>query len=410
MSRLKRKEHSGKFYDKMEIGCSVSCKMDGSLEEPMQHKISLSIWSSLVTVCLGGLLLMGCAGFSLKKLAEPFNGMDASRNQPTEDSAFYKTALANLTFLMTSTTVVEPTREPVKTSTLPAATLTPMVRIEPPSPIPPSSNMDAASGSGRDQPAPVSPLQPSNLNAESYWSYADNLYSGPAGPSNQSPLTYWRYGPQKWGNLRGYELCGMGRTQSPIDLSNPVNPGAMPGITFRYVLTDIKLISNDNTFQADVPTGNYVFVDSVPYELLDFTFHRPAEHTINGRIFDMELQLTHQNASGQQLVVSVLLQQGNPNAALAPLWANMPPPPYSWRDVHSFDLAQLLPKDNGIFIYNGSLSMPPCNEGILWVVFASPLGISPAQLSAYQAMFPNPNARPLQALNGRPIQWGTAGF
>jgi carbonic anhydrase len=151
-------------------------------------------------------------------------------------------------------------------------------------------------------------------------------------------------------------------------------------------------------------------VNNVPYELLDFTFHHPAEHTINGRLFDMELQLSHQNASGQQLIVSVLFLKGNPNAALAPLWANMPPPPYSWRDVRGFDLAQLLPKENGIFIYNGSLSMPPCNEGILWVVFGAPLEISPAQLSAYNALFANQNARPLQALNGRIVQWGTAGY
>jgi carbonic anhydrase len=179
-------------------------------------------------------------------------------------------------------------------------------------------------------------------------------------------------------------------------------------IDFHYSPADLRLLSNDFTFQVDYPKGSYVQIDGVVYELIDFTFHLPSEHTINGHGFAMELHLVHQNSQGQTAIVSLLINEGNNNTSLEPIWSNMPAPPYNWTEVKDFNANDLLPSDLRVYKYIGSITTPPCTENVLWVVMASTIEMSQDQLDAFSSMFPG-NARPIQPLNYRIVYSNFAG-
>ncbi len=297
---------------------------------------------------------------------------------------YYATALVNLSHQLTA--------DANKIQQSPTPTITPILLL--------TSNTQI--NSPTDNPFPpndyVSQLEPNQG-----WSYSEELYSGIRGPSNRAPLTYWRYGPQNWGLVKGYELCNEGAFQSPIDIISQTAKPSSLNIFINYQAADIQLMSNEFTFQADVPPSSYLYWQDIPFELLDFTFHSPSEHTIEGLKYDMEIQFFHQAADGRQLILSVLLVKGKENPALQTLWANLPPPPFNMRKINQYNPIFLLPHERTAFIYQGSLTTPPCFEDITWIVFKEPMELSSSQLQAYRTLFPA-NARPLQPLNNREIQ------
>ena len=233
---------------------------------------------------------------------------------------------------------------------------------------------------------------------EYYWSYGTPL---PISTSVYLPENYWNYGPGSWGSISpSYILCSSGTMQSPINIETARTQAMSMQIVFNITPADLRLVSNDFTFQVDYPKGSYVQIDGVVYELIDFTFHLPSEHTINGHAFAMELQLVHLNSQGQTAIVSLLINEGNKNNSLEPIWSNMPAPPYNWTEVKDFNASDLLPSDLRVYKYIGSITTPPCTENVLWVVMASPIEMSQDQLDAFSSMFPG-NARPVQPLNNR---------
>jgi carbonic anhydrase len=241
---------------------------------------------------------------------------------------------------------------------------------------------------------------------EYYWSYGTPL---PISTPAYLPEYYWNWGPESWGSISSsYNLCSSGTMQSPVNIDTARTQAKSMQIDFRYSPADLRLISNDYTFQADYPNGSYVQIDGVIYELIDITFHLPSEHTINGHAFAMELQLVHQNSQGQTAVISVLVDEGDNNSNLEPIWSNIPAPPYNWTEVRDFNASNLLPSDLRAYKYIGSITTPPCTENVLWIVMASTIEMSQEQLDTFSSMFPG-NARPVQPLNNRIIYSNFAG-
>ncbi|MET1077397.1 MAG: carbonic anhydrase family protein [Pseudomonas sp.] len=230
-----------------------------------------------------------------------------------------------------------------------------------------------------------------------------------AATSVAAEAPHWDYqghaDPSHWGELSpDYATCALGKIQSPIDIRGAVK-GALQPIEFHYQDSHVSLWNNGHTLQVNPDPGNFIQVAGTRYDLLQFHFHSPSEEQIEGRAFSMVAHLVHKNATGQLAVVAVLLEEGaQDNAFLQPVWSHLPPTPSEPQPLAEpkLNLTQLLPREQGYYSYQGSLTTPPCSEGVSWLVLNHPVTLSPQQHAAFQALFKT-NARPIQPLNGRVI-------
>jgi carbonic anhydrase len=200
-----------------------------------------------------------------------------------------------------------------------------------------------------------------------------------------------------------FEACGNGTRQSPIDIRNAVK-SELPALGFQYASTEPTIVNNGHTIQVNLPGGNTLKVGDATYELLQFHFHTPSEEQIAGRHTAMVAHFVHRNAAGALGVVGVLLQPGKSNAAYAPIFEHLPR--HGERitvDGLKLDLAALLPPDKGYYAYEGSLTTPPCSEGVNWMVLKTPVRLGADQIKAFRRLY-NANARPIQPSNDRVIK------
>ena len=222
----------------------------------------------------------------------------------------------------------------------------------------------------------------------------------------------WGYeaenGPNVWGKLNsGYSLCAVGMHQSPIDLVNPT-PTELPAITFNYQPTTLDIRHNGHTIEVGYPAepdaGSWIEVDGTRYQLLQFHFHTPSEHTVAGELFDMEMHLVHKSEDGTLAVIGVLIEDGSENAAFNEIWAHLPTAAGETKRVEhvTFNVEELLPSARDTYRYEGSLTTPPCSEGVNWFVMTAPIEMSEAQIAAFAAII-HRNNRPVQPLNGREL-------
>ncbi len=219
----------------------------------------------------------------------------------------------------------------------------------------------------------------------------------------------WSYdgenGPQSWGSLAPeYALAGSGRRQSPIDIHDtlPVN---LPLLNFQYQPAKIALVYNGHTIQETEEHGSWLRVGSALFELKQFHFHSPSEHTLDGQQFEMEVHLVHRSESGQIAVVGVFVTEGRANSALDELWNYLPTEKNKRSEYDStFDATCLLPEDHNYVSYSGSLTTPPCTEGIQWFVLTTPIELSRNQISKFRQILSSDNNRPIQNLYGRQLQ------
>lgn len=221
---------------------------------------------------------------------------------------------------------------------------------------------------------------------------------------------HWSYdgegGPDNWAKLDPKNtLCASGQRQSPIDIRDGIKVDLEP-IAFSYRPSTFRVIDNGHTIQVEVGDGNITLTGKT-YELLQFHFHRPSEEKVNGRRFDMVAHLVHKSDDGQLAVVAVLFEVGAENPFIQTIWNNMPleknssvAPPTT-----PLDLNKLLPADRSYYTYMGSLTTPPCSEGVLWLVMKQPIQISQDQLNIFSRLYRN-NARPIQSGAGRLIKEG----
>jgi carbonic anhydrase len=220
---------------------------------------------------------------------------------------------------------------------------------------------------------------------------------------------HWNYGhshegPMHWAELDpAFETCAKGGNQSPIDIRNAVKAD-LPALQFNYTTAAPTLVNNGHTIQVNLPAGQTLTVGDKTYDLLQFHFHTPSEEALNGKHTAMVGHFVHKNADGGLGVIGVLMQPGKTNAAFAPVFAHLPRKgeTITVSDLQ-LDLAAMLPADKGYYSFAGSLTTPPCSEGVKWMVLKQPIRLGAEQIKAFRRIF-NANARPIQPLNGRVIQ------
>jgi len=217
---------------------------------------------------------------------------------------------------------------------------------------------------------------------------------------------HWDYegptGPQAWGDLDAVSaVCKQGGAQSPIDLADGLRVPALPGLQVAYGSTKVKVTNNGHTFQVNVDKGSSLTVDGKKFELLQFHFHTPSEHTLDGRSYPLELHLVHQAADKNLAVIGVLLAEGAPNMLLTKFWERLPHNAGEVDTGQTIDLKELLPRNIDDYLtYSGSLTTPPCTESVRWIVLRRAVEVSKAQIAAFRAVFPV-NARPTQPIGAR---------
>ena len=223
-----------------------------------------------------------------------------------------------------------------------------------------------------------------------------------------SDEVHWNYegtdGPKHWGSLApAFAACASGTEQSPVDLTG-AQGSDLSSLAFDYTPSPITISNNGHTIQVDYAPGSGIVLDGARYELLQFHFHHVSEHAVDGVRFPLELHLVHRNNSGALAVVGVLFEVGSANEALKPLWNHLPAKAGPATIVAGeVDATALLPKRRTTWRYMGSLTTPPCTEGVSWIVMTEPVALSAEQIEAFGTIFPN-NSRPVQPLNGRALR------
>ena len=218
----------------------------------------------------------------------------------------------------------------------------------------------------------------------------------------------WEYsgerGPAHWGKMRpDYATCDLGRRQSPVDIVAPQKQ-KLPEIQFQYRTAPLRIVNDGRTARVRMANGSRIVLGRDSYLLQQFHFHLPGGDKVQGQEYDMAAHFVHKSA-GRLVVVVVLFRKGAENAALAQLWSKIPGRAAGERlfPEVAVDATQLLPAARGYYAYEGSLTAPPCTEGVSWMVLKQPLELSADQLARFSKIFPN-NARPAQPLHGRIVK------
>ncbi len=237
---------------------------------------------------------------------------------------------------------------------------------------------------------------------------------GVAAASTQAQWkTRWEYdgplGPARWGALdSAYATCATGRAQSPIDIRSAVS-AHLPPLRFENRSGPLRhLIDNGYTIRVDyAPTGSgdFLAIGGTRYELTQFHFHRPSEERVRGKAYDMEAHLMYAAPDGRVAGVTIFLTKGRENPVIQKLWDHMPSTVGKAADVPGvfIDPGQLLPGDLRYYVYDGSLTAPPCTEPVTWFVLKTPGQLSAAQEAAFATRYPH-DVRPVMPLNGRVVK------
>lgn len=241
---------------------------------------------------------------------------------------------------------------------------------------------------------------------------------------------HWSYtgseGPSHWGDLSGdYDVCKTGKNQSPIDIQGSVISEVFD-LKFDYRSVPLQILNNGHTIQfnySDISqdSSHYVSVDGkqfpLPsaishnsalhisgeqYNLIQVHFHSPSEHAVNGVRYPLEAHFVHMNKQKQLAVVGVMFRQGKDNRFISGIWQHMPrlPQPASMINGVNINVSALLPKSSKYYHYRGSLTTPPCSEGVRWFVMKESLEVSEEQVQQFLSVV-HENARPLQPINHR---------
>ena len=232
--------------------------------------------------------------------------------------------------------------------------------------------------------------------------------AAPPPPPPVARGTHWSYegdsGPANWSKINvDWAKCGNGSRQSPIDIRDGMKV-ELEQISFDYHPSSFNVVDNGHTVQVGVSGGNYITVQNRMFELQQFHFHRPSEERINGKAFEMVVHLVHRDAEGRLAVLALLLERGAPQATIQTVWNNLPLEKFeTMQPTILLDPAEMLPARRDYYTYMGSLTSPPCSEGVLWLVMKQPVQASPAQMALFSRLYPL-NARPVQPGNGRIIK------
>lgn len=219
---------------------------------------------------------------------------------------------------------------------------------------------------------------------------------------------HWGYegkeGPRNWSKLApAFALCGSGKNQSPINIDRLIEAD-LPPLKFAYSAGAMEIVNNGHTIQINYAPGSSLSVDGRAFDLQQFHFHSPSENRIAGKVFPLEGHLVHADKDGNLAVVAVMFEEGPANAQLAKLWEKMPGKPDGKNALPAaLSVSPLLPVERDYYRFNGSLTTPPCSEGVRWLVFKSTVTASKAQIQQFSKTIGHPNNRPLNPVNARPL-------
>jgi carbonic anhydrase len=231
------------------------------------------------------------------------------------------------------------------------------------------------------------------------WVLAAGILATPSGAAAQTFGYLGDIGPSYWADLSpDWIACGTGEIQSPVDFAKlPAHPTSARKLSTDYdTNTTGEIFNNGHTIEVETEGSNTLTLDGIPYELAQFHFHTASEHRADGRGFDMEMHLVHTAADGSNAVIGVFLKRGRSSRALAPIFASLPNDVNVKHPLDSpFDPASFLPKSRAHYRYVGSLTTPPCTEGVQWVVMSEPVTVSDEDMAQFAERI-HFNARPVQ--------------
>lgn len=213
--------------------------------------------------------------------------------------------------------------------------------------------------------------------------------------------------PTKWNELSpDWAICESGTEQSPIDIKTSLvsSTKSPANIRFNYqTISNFAVENNGHTIKVNYQSPSSMIFDGKPYRLVQFHLHTPSEHLVNGEAAALELHLVHQNQQGQLAVVGVLIEKGNPDSTLQTVLNSMPQQEGSQISNGSINASNFLPTNKSYYTYNGSLTTPPCSQGVKWIVLKNPITASQDQINSFTKIF-QVNARPTLDLNSRQIE------
>ncbi|MDD2933268.1 MAG: carbonic anhydrase family protein [Methylotenera sp.] len=290
------------------------------------------------------------------------------------------------------------TRKPVKTpgSATPVSPTKPTTKPEAvKNPVPQVAV--AAENPSPIEPAPQNKSEPTQL--------------AKAKEKSEKPVAHaahWTYegkeGPENWGKLKPeFAVCNTGLNQSPINIEDTVDASMKPlKLLQKFPIKDI--VNNGHTVQANFKVGNILAIDNMSFQLKQVHFHAPSENTIKGKSFPLEAHFVHADAKGNLSVIAVMFKEGKPNIGLEKLWKQIPSDIDKPVNLKSRVLAsEMMPANQDYYRFSGSLTTPPCSEGVRWLLIKTPMTASNEQIEAFKSVLKHHNNRPVQPLNGRVI-------
>lgn len=234
-------------------------------------------------------------------------------------------------------------------------------------------------------------------------------------PLKEDP--YWSYeaadGPSMWGKLSSkWKACAVGRSQSPIDVAKASN-AKLPALKAEYRPAELKIIHHDHmadvvntghSIQVNYTEGDKLKLGNEEFELLQYHFHSPSEHTVGGKHYPMEMHMVHRSADKKLAVVGVFIEEGVANPAFDSVWSNLPAVRGMEHHLENVkvDVNRLLPQKTNTYRYIGSLTTPPCSEDVQWVIMTAPIRMSASQIEKFRNILKG-NNRPPQPLYGRAV-------
>lgn len=226
--------------------------------------------------------------------------------------------------------------------------------------------------------------------------------------SMASENPHWEYygdnGPDAWGRLdQSYIMCAEGKNQSPINLTNMIE-GSLPDLKLKYSKSGTEVVNNGYTIQVNFAPGNTMTVEGRTFELKQVHFHSLSENNIEGKSYPLEGHFVHADKAGNLAVIAILYDHGEHNNELEKAWEYMSA---SSGDKHmlpnKINASKLFPEKHAYYRFNGSLTTPPCSEGVRWFVMKDINNASQRQVRKFISVIPHDNNRPLQAINAREV-------
>jgi len=219
---------------------------------------------------------------------------------------------------------------------------------------------------------------------------------------------HWSYdgseGPDHWSQMEAsYSTCSAGKNQSPVNLTGFIKAELAP-IKFDYKADGDNIINNGHTVQVNFAEGSFMTLNGHTFGLKQFHVHSPSENQINGKTFPMEAHFVHADVNGNLTVIAVMFEEGKSNAELEKAWKSLPHEAGEKAALKDNVLGTaLMPDDKAYYRFNGSLTTPPCTEGVTWLVMKQPVTASKQQIENFTHVMHHHNNRPVQPVNARTI-------